>query len=385
MRLLPFLVIVDTINGYFLYNGIASSLGICVKAVIILLSIRILSASKKYRRILGFTFFYIIFYLLIIYINTDSPIGTTIIHLQKFITVVYVYYAVVLLFRINKICQKKFVMAFYANTIVLLINIYSGVFGIGYRAYGDTLGCKGFIYSHNEMSGMEAVLFGVSYFFIYHQYSKNKLILTITNIIFLAAALLVSTKTGILLVIVGLLLVPWAFKKNKGMIISFIKTSKIKIIILSSIIGVVAYYGYILLEYSGAVDRWTYFFDKDGMDGIIYSSRDLFWEGKKFEWLNGNIAVKLFGLGGNITVEMDWADTLLNYGLIGIVMVYPFYFSLIMKAFRNKNKCVYAKFLLVLNISILAASCFAGHLLFSGLMGIHFALMNSLLYNCRRI
>lgn len=40
------------------------------------------------------------------------------------------------------------------------------------------------------------------------------------------AALLVSTKAGILLVIVDLLLVPWAFKKSKGIITSFIKTSK---------------------------------------------------------------------------------------------------------------------------------------------------------------
>lgn len=194
------------------------------------------------------------------------------------------------------------------------------------------------------------------------------------------AALLVSTKAGILLVIVDLLLVPWAFKKSKGIITSFIKTSKIKIIVLLSIIGIMVYYGYALLEYSGAIDRWTYFFDKDGTDAI-YSSRDLFWEEEKYEWIDGNIAVKLFGLGGNRSVEMDQADTLLNYGLMGIVLVYSFYFSLVVKAFHYRNRSVYAKYLWLLNICILASSCFAGHLLFSGLMGIHFALMNAFLYS----
>ena len=380
VRLIPFLVIVDIINGYFLNKGMDSSLGVCVKAVILLLSISILMVSTKYRGILGFTFIYVPFFLLTVLLNTDSPIAPTINHLLKFVTVVYVYYAAVFLFRTNKISQKKIVMAFYVNTFLLVVNIYSGLLGVGYYAYGDMLGCKGFMYAHNEMSGMEAVLFGTSYFFFYQRYTNKKFVLIIVNIVFLMAALLVSTKAGILLVIVDLLLVPWAFKKSKGIITSFIKTSKIKIIVLLSIIGIMVYYGYALLEYSGAIDRWTYFFDKDGTDAI-YSSRDLFWEEEKYEWIDGNIAVKLFGLGGNRSVEMDQADTLLNYGLMGIVLVYSFYFSLVVKAFHYRNRSVYAKYLWLLNICILASSCFAGHLLFSGLMGIHFALMNAFLYS----
>lgn len=47
---------------------------------------------------------------------------------------------------------------------MLLLNIYVGLLGIGYYAYENNLGCKGFIYAHNEMSGMQAVLFGVSYY-----------------------------------------------------------------------------------------------------------------------------------------------------------------------------------------------------------------------------
>lgn len=156
--------------------------------------------------------------------------------------------------------------------------------------------------------------------------------------------------------------------------------SKIKLIVLLSIICVVSYCGYALLEYSGAIDRWTYFFDKDGVNAI-YSSRDTFWEEERVEWEEGNIVVKLFGMGGARTVEMDQADTLLNYGIVGLIIVYSFYFSLIVKAFRYREKSQYAKFVFGMDIFILAASCFAGHLLFSGLMGIPFALMNALIFS----
>lgn len=383
VRIIPFLVIVDTVNGYFLNMEMETPLGACVKGIILLLSVRILTTSTKYRHIIGLFLIYLSFYLFSILLNTDSPIGSTVTLLMKFITIVLVYYTTVFLFRINKISEKKLVMAFYFNTIVLLANIFSGLFGIGYYAYGDMLGCKGFLFAHNEMSGMEAVLFGTSYFFLYQRYSNKKYIIILINVIFLFAALLVSTKAGILLVIIDLFLIPWSFKKNKGVFMSFIRTSKLKIIIVLCIIGYVAYQGYAILEYSGAIDRWTYFFEEDGTDSL-YSARDQFWDEEKYEWLYGNILVKLFGLGGNRSVEMDHADTLLNFGIIGIIIVYSFYFSLILKAYRNRNKSIYAKYLLIINVSILVASCFAGHLLTSGLMGIHFAIMNAMLY-CKNI
>ena len=109
-------------------------------------------------------------------------------------------------------------------------------------------------------------------------------------------------------------------------------------------------------------------------------SRDTFWKEEKMEWEEGNLGVKLFGMGGARTVEMDQADTLLNYGIVGIVVVYLFYLSLVVKAFRKRKINPYAYFVFGMDVFILAASCFAGHLLFSGLMGIPFALMNALIY-----
>lgn len=373
-----FLAIVDTINGFFLNKGIASPIGIIFKAFILLVACKMLSSLPKFKGLLFFTCIYIPFFLTIIILNTDSQIGVTITHLLKFVNVVFIYYAAVVIFKSENISEKKMHTIFYLNSIVLLLNIYVGLLGIGYYAYENNLGCKGFIYAHNEMSGMQAVLFGVSYYFIYDRYASKKMLLLLVNCFLLVAALLVATKAGILLVLLCLILVPWVHMKN-GILYSFLRMSKKKLIILFSIICLISYYGYVLLDYSGAIGRWTYFFDKNGVNAI-YSSRDIFWEEEKTEWEEGNLGVKLFGMGGSRTVEMDQADTLLNYGIVGIIIVYSFYFLLTVKAFRKRKINPYAYFVFGMDVFILAASCFAGHLLFSGLMGIPFALMNALIY-----
>lgn len=373
-----FLAIVDTINGFFLNKGIASPIGIIFKAFILLVACKMLSSLPKFKGLLFFTCIYIPFFLTIIILNTDSQIGVTITHLLKFVNVVFIYYAAVVIFKSENISEKKIHTIFYLNSIVLLLNIYVGLLGVGYYAYENNLGCKGFIYAHNEMSGMQAVLFGVSYYFIYDRYASKKMLLLLVNCFLLVAALLVATKAGILLVLLCLILVPWVHMKN-GILYSFLRMSKKKLIILFSIICLISYYGYVLLDYSGAIGRWTYFFDKNGVNAI-YSSRDIFWEEEKTEWEEGNLGVKLFGMGGSRTVEMDQADTLLNYGIVGIIIVYSFYFLLTVKAFRKRKINPYAYFVFGMDVFILAASCFAGHLLFSGLMGIPFALMNALIY-----
>lgn len=378
MRSLYFLAIVDTINGFFLHKGIPVPLGIIFKTFILLIAIEILSAVPRFKGCFFFFTIYISLFFVCIVLNTDSQLFPTFSHLFKFVNVVFVYYAMVVFCKLGLVQERKIQAVFYVNSVVLLLNIYIGLFGIGYYAYEGNLGCKGFIFAHNEMSGMMAVLFGVSYFFMYGKRNSNRMAVFFLNLIFLLAALLVSTKAGILLVIISLILVPFVNMKY-GMFRTLFKMSKLKIILLFIVLCTIIYGGYSLLEYSGAIGRWLYFFDKNGMDAI-YSSRDIFWEEEKIEWEEGNIGVKLFGMGGNRTVEMDQADTLLNYGIFGVIIVYSFYLSLVIKAFRHRKRSRYAKFVFGMDCFILAASCFAGHLLFSGLMGIPFALMNAMIF-----
>ena len=88
-----FLVIVDTINGFFLNKGMESPIGIIFKAFILLVAFKILCASPRFKGLLFFTVIYIPAFLLLVILNTDSQIGPTINHLLKFVNVVFIYYA----------------------------------------------------------------------------------------------------------------------------------------------------------------------------------------------------------------------------------------------------------------------------------------------------
>ena len=175
---LLFLVIVDTINGFFLNKGMESSIGIIFKAFVLLIAFKILCSLPKFKWLLFFTIIYLPAFLILVILNTDSQIGPTINHLLKFVNVVFIYYAAVVVFKSERIKERGI------NSIVLLLNIYSGLLGIGYYAYGEGVGCKGFIYAHNEMSGMQAVLYGVSYYLFIIDILRRKLLFLLSMYFF---------------------------------------------------------------------------------------------------------------------------------------------------------------------------------------------------------
>lgn len=47
------------------------------------------------------------------------------------------------MFKSERIKERGIELIFYINSIVLLLNIYSGLLGIGYYAYGEGVGCEG--------------------------------------------------------------------------------------------------------------------------------------------------------------------------------------------------------------------------------------------------
>ena len=138
---LLFLVIVDTINGFFLNKGMESSIGIIFKAFVLLIAFKILCSLPKFKWLLFFTIIYLPAFLILVILNTDSQIGPTINHLLKFVNVVFIYYAAVVVFKSERIKERGIELIFYINSIVLLLNIYSGLLGIGYYAYGEGVGC----------------------------------------------------------------------------------------------------------------------------------------------------------------------------------------------------------------------------------------------------
>lgn len=124
VRLLLFLSAVDTINGFFLNKGIESPIGILFKAFIMLVAIRILIVNSKFKGLIFFTITYISVFLMFIILNTDSQLTPTLTHLFKFVNIVFVYYAAVVVLKLGFIQKKELQTIFYVNSVVLLLNVF---------------------------------------------------------------------------------------------------------------------------------------------------------------------------------------------------------------------------------------------------------------------
>lgn len=182
-----------------------------------------------------------------------------------------------------------------------------------------------------------------------------------------------STKTamgGVLLVFVFL---QYLFGKKKHLIWMTL--------FLCMLIPLLLYTGYRMAQENGLWDRWIYFYDKsDDFFSFIVSGRNVFWENMKERYFDSGFWGILVGLGGNLTVEMDPFDAMLNFGVLGLAIVYGFWFYMIRQAFIRRKVNLLAKFVLFVDIEIVVFSVFAGHLMFSGLLGPFVPLLNALIY-----
>lgn len=371
------LLIVDSINGFFLGLGQSFPLGIAYKSLLLFCLIAIAITDRKN---IPSVFLWIGYLCLFLLHFSHSPnagkIGETLSLLSKFL-VVYWGYPVM-----TKIAKKypshtfdKIKAIFLANAIVLVANIILGVMGFGYSSYGDggddSTGYRGFFYAINELSGVILVLFGSVLFYAKVAYTNLRYYAVLLFLLFCVAMFSTKTAMGGMLILFIFLQYLFGRKKYLIWITAF----------LCVLIPLLLYIGYCMAQESGLWDRWMYFYDKsDDFFSFILSGRNVFWENMKGRYLNSGFWGMVVGLGGNLTVEMDPFDALLNFGVIGFVIVYGFWFYMIRQAFKRRKDSLLAKFVLFVDVEILVFSIFAGHLMFSGLLGPFVPLLNALIY-----
>lgn len=377
-NLCKYLTLVDTINGFCIIKNIPLPIGQAYKLVLLLFLCVNMIKFPKGRIILTLYLLYILIYINHLFINTASPyILDTVIQFSKFLIVPLM---LSYLLELNKVSDsiwywKNIVKVLKYNVIFLCVNVFSGLIGIGTHTYDDSIGYKGFLYAVNEISGVGIVLFC---FFIYYTsiiYKYNKRMFIITNSILVGTAVLLGTKTLLICTLFALYYLPSITlinsKKRKK------KVYKILILIVS--LCILLYGGYILLDNIGFLDRWSYFYNKGGLEQIIFSGRNVYWLEEQRVFYDATPIVQLLGLGENRTVEMDPFDVLLNFGYIGFFVIYSFYLCILLRSFKKRNKNNIAKLIFFVNLLLLTASCFAGHVIFSGMLGPLVAILNSMI------
>lgn len=371
------LLLVDSVNGFFLGLGQSFPLGIIYKAFLLLFCIGIALKDRRNTPSLFLWIGYLsVFLLHFSCYQNAKELGETFSLLSKFLIVYWGYPVITKMVRSN--VDKSFDIIkriFVINALVLIANIILGILGFGYHSYGegedDATGYRGFFFAINELSGVILVVFGAILF--YSKVHFSKLIFHIVFFFLLFFVVMFSTKTAMGGLLIIYIFLQYLFTKKRNIVLISI--------FLCIIISVLLYFGYRMVVENGLWDRWMYFYDKsDDFFSFLLSGRNVFWENMKQQYLNSGFWGILVGLGGNLTVEMDPFDALLNFGILGLIIVYGFWFYMIKQAYSKRNINLLAKFVLFVDFLILLFSIFAGHLMFSGLLGPFIPVLNSLIY-----
>lgn len=363
-------LIVDSVNGFFMNIGMMLPISQSYKLLVLLLMIYICIHRKIGIASVMLLFFYIaVLFLHLSFINEDA--SSTFIHLSKFVTTIFsfLYFRDILFTNPD----KSFSLIYYIfklNFAILIMNILLGLIGVGYYTYPtEKLGFKGFFYAGNELAGIISIFFPFFLFIVF--YKKTKLMYLVFALFLVFVSALIGTKSALLISVISSFTIPYMYGSQKE--------RRIVTVTLIFIFVIVSFF--LAHEEIEMIDRMIFFYEKGGLAYLLLSSRDEYWIERSREFFEGSFGVQLLGLGGNRTIEMDPFDTLVNYGYLGVMIVYSVIFFFIYRSFKCRNQIIFGKVIFFSNILILLISTLAGHIYYSAMSSLFIAVLNSLTYS----
>jgi len=239
--------------------------------------------------------------------------------------------------------------------------------GYGGHAYGDSIGITGFFRSGNELSFAILLLAGNLLFYVWNRNSKIFLLVS-------AFSLLVAILFGMKVVIFGILLliVFLVFKKT-----SMLKGLIFLIVVLSG--GVALFI--LFQKYTDPIlSRFIFKYGhSDTILEFLLSQRDLSLVENWNRFQEAGIWQLLFGMSQPNYTEMDFFSVMFNFGLFGVLIIYGFYLTVIIRKWKMDRK-EYRNYFLYFNLLVIFISMLAGHFVFSALTGFFFSFFNSTEY-----
>lgn len=367
-RTLVYLVlIVDVFNGLLLSKGIGFPISQLFKGLFtILLFLGLINFSYK-KAFLWFclTMYFLIFPNLFNLFNDSSKVIPELIHSQKFLFAVLVYFYFKETFKRKPITNLGIFLIL--NILIISVNIFLTYWGYGFFAYNNSVGATGYFFSSNELSFTALLIFGF-YLFYENKTSSNYFRFYLVALTILILAILLGMKIAIF----GILMISaFLIVKNKN--------------ILLVGLGIVIVLSYVTIQFqllsliNPLIELWSYrLSNSSNFLNFILSNRDTFLTKHFHDFINSSLVQIIFGTGKSITVEMDFFDTLFNYGVVGIMIIYTYYAAIIrdIRHISNKNSKTFGLFL---NIMIILGSAIAGHFVFSAMAGFFFGYLNSTL------
>lgn len=370
--LINYSLLFDTINGFFLNSGENIPISSFMKMVLILLVVIRLCERKTIISVI-LVFLYVAFLNLYFSLLIPEMLSETFNHLFKFLSAILIFlYIKKQILTFPYLTHERIKRTFTVSFSVLLINLFCGILGLGYAQYSGGIGSRGFFYAGNEVSGVTLIIFSYILFRSMKLYGESSFHYVSVSFLLLFLSIILVTKTAILGTLATIFIL--SDKRKNGRKKKLFKTLSILVLVF---IG-----SYYAIEQTGILSRWQYMYDKGGVLTLLLSNRDSYLIEESVEYIQSGVLGWFLGLGGNRSVEMDPFDVLFNYGILGFLLVYTFYSSLWFKAKKMERKggYPYASLALYVDALLLIVSCFSGHIIFSGMIGIFVALLNGLMF-----
>ncbi|AJA68275.1 O-antigen ligase like membrane protein [Myroides sp. A21] len=373
------LLILDMINGILHENKIEFifSLSQLYKSILILLlSVRLILYPKVFQKILLYTLILFIpsitqfcFY------NSDlNLLFQDTIRTSKYLIIIISFYY----FKYYLVDNNSFTILWRwikFSFWILASNLLSKLVGLGYPMYEfGNIGTRGYFIAGNEISALLIVLSAIIGYY-YLVVKKDKLAFIFYGAFSFVLGLLISSKTGMLgivLVYIAILLSVYDFSKN----ISKATIGKALLGISSILIIIVLF-----ITNTSIFDRYTLFWDKLDFVTFVLSSRNLYFHET---WLiiqeKYNLVNYFIGVGptqyyewASKFVEIDMIDIFFSYGIMGVLLFFQFYGSLLKESIllSKKQEFPFGRVTLILLCFLLLLSCLSGHILNSGIAGVY--------------
>jgi len=371
-------LVVDSCTGFFLSYGIDMPLSQVYKLfVLFLIAIRLIE-NRKTLIIVWCSLMYIAFYLLHLSLIASS-IKDPLLMLSKFLSLLYLYLYFCFSFeKFPQIAIANSRKVMIVGWWVLAFNIIIGIMGYGVPTYKEEnveLGVKGFFFAGNELGGILAVLAPFMFYWLIVRLSGLRLFILYLFVILVGV--LIGSKTAILATLLSAIVVPLLYLPIR---------KKILLIVIGTIIIIclLPFFASLISDSSiGAIERWSYFYNTGGIERLVFSGRDEFWELKKRDFYNSDFNVRWFGMGldGTVkSVERDHFDTMLTFGYIGLGFVLFFFLSLLIKAvlYRRHNSLI--RLVIFSDLLVLCVAFIAGHVWYSAMASIYIALFNAFVF-----
>lgn len=387
-------LLLSMLNGYLLHNKIHLFLSIAQLFSLLILSFILLSLflKKKYTFLIGFIGLFLILYVpsIVQFFSTDELktfIFDDFIKLLKYAsTFIYIYYFSVLLKKNQNLFAKYFFNIVKISFLILVGNIMLKYIGMGYPMYKHgNIGSTGFFYAGNSVSLLLMVLSAILAIFYWQQSKYFKYIVLFAIALF--TGFTISSKTGILGIILVFLLIP--IKRPRLSLIQH--RGVLNLIPIIVIFPILIFQAWRFVKKSEIFARLEYFWQKLDFVTFILSNRNTFFNRAIENYKeNYNALEKIIGIGhyhfekmneGKI-IEIDFLDIFFGYGFVGVFVFIAIIWYLLVKSFKNSlyKDFIYSNFVFFMVVVLFIISSMAGHVFSSGFSSIYIGLLFSLFH-----